>query len=239
MFHTRLNLLICLFAVIPFLAACDDGRKEVITGIDVSEYDASAELLLDLRDNKSYKTVTIGKQTWMAQNMNFETANSFCFFETQENCNAYGRLYTWSAIMDSAGVYSSNSKGCGYAKTCKAKTPIRGICPRGWHVPTREEFETLINTVGGDAIAGKVLKAAKGWDNGGNGTDAFGFSAQAGGERYYFGDFSNQGIVSSLWSVTEENDAFAYDMYLNADFNNAVIANLSKYSAQSLRCIKN
>lgn len=239
MFLSKLSPIICIFATISFFTACNDASsKNTFNGNDASEYNASTGILTDLRDNQSYKTVTIGTQTWMAQNLNYETSDSYCYYNTDENCKLFGRLYIWSAVMDSAGVFSTNSKNCGYAKTCTAQHPVRGICPKGWHVPSKSEFETLISAVGGDSIAGKVLKSSTGWNENGNGTDAFGFSAQPGGERYYFGDFSNLGSVSSLWSATEENDTFAYDMYLNYDFNSAVIANLSEYSAQSLRCVK-
>ncbi len=155
-----------------------------------SVYDATAKTLKDLRDGKTYKTVTIGTQTWMAENLNYETENSFCYDDDPSNCSKYGRLYTWAAAMDSVGTLTTNGKGCGDKKTCSPTYPVRGICPEGWHLPDTTEWKTLFSAVGGveDEYyakewngAGTALKSTSGWSEyageSGNGTDALGFSA--------------------------------------------------------------
>ena len=130
-----------------------------------SETSVSTGTMTDSRDGQTYKTVTIGTQTWMAQNLNYETANSYCNNNDASNCTKYGRLYTWAAAMDSAGTWSANGKGCGYNKTCSPTYPVRGVCPDGWHLPTQAEWNTLFTAVGGSSTAGKMLKSTSGWND--------------------------------------------------------------------------
>ena len=105
--------------------------------------------MTDSRDGQQYKTVTIGSQTWMAENMRYKTANSVCYGMNQSNCTRYGRYYT--------------SK--------EADT----VCPNGWHLPSGDEFRILLQSIGGDSTAGSKLRAT-GWEQCG-GNDDYGFAA--------------------------------------------------------------
>ena len=118
----------------------------------------------DTRDNKTYKTVKIGTQTWMAENLNYEAKGSKCYDNKPDNCKKYGRLYDGET-----------------AKTA---------CPKGWHLPSVTELSKLLHYVDGTSgteivyeseTAGKYLNATSGWNENGNGTDKFGFSALPGG----------------------------------------------------------
>ena len=132
--------------------------------------------LTDDRDGRVYKTTKIGNQTWMAENLNYDynfgSAESFCYENSSSNCSKYGRFYTWSAAMDSSGKFSTKGKGCGNGKMCFAKNPVRGVCPKGWHLPSIDEWEILLSEAGYD---GKKLKSKNGWKNG-NGRDEYSFS---------------------------------------------------------------
>lgn len=204
--------------------------------------------LTDERDGKTYKTVVIGTQTWMAENLNYADAinypsmkgRNWCYYNSLDSCAKYGRLYTWSAAMDSVGTFSTNGKGCGYGKTCSPTYPVRGICPEGWHLPTRAEFETLFTTVGGDSTAGKMLKSTSGWDNNGNGTDAFGFSALPAGYRYYSdGKFYNAGNQVLFWRATENGLYNAYYLKLSYLSDDAgLYVSRYKTNAYSVRCLR-
>ncbi len=104
------------------------------------------ETFTDARDGKTYKTVKIGSQTWMAENLNCAysegTARSYCYGNDPANCEKYDRLYTWSAAMDSAAVFGDGGKGCGYGVKCTPTYPVRGACPEGWHLPSNAEWDT-------------------------------------------------------------------------------------------------
>ena len=107
--------------------------------------------LTDNRDGKVYKTVKIGYSWWMAENLNYAylqstdslDSSSFCYKDSAEYCEKYGRLYLWSAAMDSVGMYSANGKGCGSGAGCTPTFPVRGVCPEGWHIPNSSESGRL------------------------------------------------------------------------------------------------
>ena len=206
---------------------------------------------MDSRDGQTYKTVTIGTQTWMAQNLNYaytdvpykngdytSDSTSWCYNDDASNCSKYGRLYTWAAAMDSVGTWSANSKGCGKGKACSPTYPVQGVCPSGWHLPTKAEFETLFTAVGGQSTAGKMLKSTSGWNSSGNGTDAFAFSALPAGFRGSNGDYSVEGDDAYFWSSTEGNSNNAYLMDLNYYFGDAYLDFNYKDYGFSVRCLK-
>ena len=194
--------------------------------------------LVDDRDGQTYKTVKIGLQTWMAENLNFEMDSCFCYKNVESNCTKYGRLYTWAAAMDSAGTWTTNGKGCGYYKTCSPTYPVRGVCPSGWHLPTQTEWNTLFTAVGGSSTAGTKLKSTSGWNSSGNGTDAFGFSALPAGRRDDVGDFYSEGNYALFWSSTESDSYYAFLRSLAYDRDRANLSLNDKYGGFSVRCLQ-
>jgi uncharacterized protein (TIGR02145 family) len=147
----------------------------------------------DARDGKEYRTIKIGNQTWMAENLNIETPNSWCYDNNSDNCAKYGRLYTWNAA--------------------------KGACPASWHLPTRQEWGVLVTFVGGERTAGAKLKAkAPNW----NGKVTNGFSALPGGsrsdDRYTGGIFSSLGSGGRWWSATELDASDAWDRYMGSGY---------------------
>lgn len=206
--------------------------------------------LTDSRDDQTYKTITIGTQTWMAENLNYAYTGvsykvdgntsdsiSWCYDNDPANCAKYGRLYTWAAAMDSVGTWSANSQGCGCSSVCTPNYPVRGICPEGWHLPDEEEFMTLLTAVGGVLTAGIKLKSTSGWNNDGDGTDAFGFSALPAGDRYGDGGYGFAGDRVFYWSSIRSSNLADY-MYLRGDYDRAsMYANIENF-ALSVRCIK-
>ena len=144
--------------------------------------------LKDTRDGKSYRTVVIGDQTWMGENLNYQTSNSKCYGNDASNCAKYGKLYNWNDALSA--------------------------CPVGWHLPSNAEWNTLTRVVGG-STAGTRLKSKTGWSNNGNGTDDVGFSALPGGNGNSGGYFNSAGNYGYWWSATENNAYYAYYRVMN------------------------
>ena len=178
---------------------------------------ATQGILVDRRDGEKYKTVKIGSQVWMAENLNFETQTSSCYDYEDYNCSEYGQLYSWSVA--------------------------KKVCPSGWHLPSKAEFETLIESVGG-MTAGLKLKSKTGWENNGNGSDDFGFSALPGGVRYAGSGFCRVGEYTGFWSSTKSenhssidyNVPVVYIMYFVND--NVFTGNFESFNEYYVRCIK-
>ena len=208
--------------------------------------------ITDHRDGKKYRTVKIGNQVWMAENLNYETANSYCYNNSADSCSKYGRLYTWAAAMDSAGLFSTKAAGCGFEAICTATAPIKGVCPDGWHLPSKSEWETLFKVtnlrynettdLGDNFMGGAALSTTKGWYKnsryGVTGTDVYGFSALPAGYRSRGGLFDDILIKTYFWSSTEYGDGNAYDAYLSFGDLVELYHGFHKYSALSIRCIK-
>ncbi len=148
----------------------------------------------DSRDGKTYKTVKIGEQVWMAQNLNYQTdSGAWCYENSADSCNKYGRLYDWNT----------------------AKT----VCPAGFHLPSREDWQNLVDYVGGDEKAGKKLKARSGWNGMGNGTDGFGFSALPSGRRDSGDGFRYAGNYGDWWTTTEHSNGSAYGQMMHYGYD--------------------
>ena len=178
--------------------------------------------LTDTRDGKTYKTVTIGDQTWMAENLNYADSvktpslkgKSWCYDGVAGYCEKYGRLYTWAA----------------------AKT----VCPEGWHLPSYDEWNTLFTAVGGSSTAGAKLKSQTGWAayDGITNEDSFGFSALPAGLRSLNGLCNYEGNSAFFWSSTEYGSYDAYHMYLYYYRDYATLGYNAKDLEKSVRCVK-
>ena len=209
-----------------------------------SIYDATANTLTDLRDGQVYRTTTIApagsgySEVWMAENLNYETANSYCYNDNASNCTKYGRLYTWAAAMDSVGTWSINGKGCGNGTTCSPRYPVRGVCPQGWHLPFQSEWYELFKAVGGESSAGIMLKSASGWNKNGGGADDYGFSALPAGLRYGLADYDYEGNYAYFWTSADFNNGNAYSMYLYYYSGTVYPYNHYKFFGFSVRCLK-
>lgn len=180
----------------------------------------------DTRDNKTYKTVLISTQTWMAENLNYATSESWCYNDSISYCNTYGRLYTLEA-----------------AKTA---------CPAGWHLPTDAEWKTL-ETELGMSRADADLQGWRGSKQGGQlketdtahwetpntaATNSSGFSALPGGYRYTTGKFFLSGKYGYWWTATIFDKNNVWIRFLTYDFPKIKRNPLGGGNACSVRCVK-
>lgn len=181
--------------------------------------------LIDTRDDKTYKTVKIGNQIWMAENLNYKTdTGCLCYNNDPANCASYGRLYNWKTALN--------------------------VCPDGWHLPDSSDFEILalfINKQKGPFIKdkgdwlemGKYLKANISWDNKANGTDDFGFSGLAGGYSNESLHDVSMGSFGAWWTKTALNGDCAGIYYLHSDYKAFYYCQTWIQHSCSVRCIKN
>ncbi|MFA5496842.1 MAG: fibrobacter succinogenes major paralogous domain-containing protein [Bacteroidales bacterium] len=192
----------------------------------------------DNRDNKVYKTVTIGEQTWMAENLKYLPDGSEVSGPVYgDNSTPYYYVYDFSGGSIDDAIKENNYKTYGVLYNWAA---AKDACPEGWHLPSDAEWTQLENYLGGINIAGKKLKSRSGWNYNGNGTDNYGFSALPGGSRGYYGSFYDMGNNGYWWSSTEyeynTNNAWTRSL----SYNSWIVyrGNGSKAPGLSVRCVK-
>jgi uncharacterized protein (TIGR02145 family) len=132
-------------------------------------YEKCGDTLIDTRDGQKYATVCIGNQNWMAQNLNYNAPGSITYENNPANGNIYGRLYGFQTMMQGTPPTNANPSG------------VQGVCPKGWHVPSDEEFSELFGIVsypeGGNLKSTSPLWNSPNLDA----TNSTGFSALPGG----------------------------------------------------------
>jgi len=207
---------------------------------------------------QNYKTVTIGKQVWMAQNLNYDVPGNYtdlCYSNVSANCAKYGRLYNWATAMALPPECNSSPLD---DKKCVIKTPYhRGICPEGWHIPNVEEWNILMR------FGEKRLRAKSGWNSyvhdpccghecipgctkkpvtmPGNGTDDYGFTALPNGSGYQLEGkltFGGVGYGGLWWTASELSNNSAYRSVITNDDNYEGDDCDDKGNLFSVRCLR-
>jgi uncharacterized protein (TIGR02145 family) len=208
---------------------------------------------LDIRDNRTYKTVQIGNQCWFAENINVGTKltgvtlmqnngiiEKYCYMDNTSNCDVYGGLYWYDEAMQ----YSTD-------------TLAHGICPEGWHIPTDYDWKVLEGNVDSQYGVGDPMwefDSWRGYDAGGNlkesgtshwqspntgATNASGFTGLPGGYRSGNGDFLTIGTCANFWTSKEIDDDEAWRRHLGYETPGVMRSTAWKTNGQSVRCLKN
>lgn len=222
----------------------ENNKFVIIPGISMANLKTSGygEDLFDI-DNNQYKTVYIGTQQWMAENLktskyndgtpisnvkeNLDWKNSLKggfvnFYNDIVYNEVYGKLYNWYVVDP---INNGN----------------KNVCPAGWHIPSKDEWGVLINYLGGDLVAaGKMKKVGERyWNNPNKGaTNSSQFSAISGGIRSVYGDFVYLGDNGYWWSSTNENQTTAWCLFINYNSESTDRYAIEKNNGFSIRCLK-
>ena len=216
-----------------FLVSC--GSKESNSTQNDSTKNENTKSVDSLGANE----VKIGSQIWMSENLNVEKFNNgdlimeakspeeweragkegkpaWCYYDNNHNNNSkYGKLYNWYAVKDS-----------------------RGLAPKGWHIPSNEEWNMLANNSDSIGVA-RSLKSDNGWLKDANGTNKSRFNAFPGGFRFYVGGFGYVGEYAAFWTSTPFNSLRSFHRYLNQSNQlNRDDDGFDNGGGMSVRCVK-
>ena len=171
----------------------------------------------DPRDKQKYRLVKIADREWFGDNLNFKSEGSFCLDDDDNNCMAYGRLYTWDDAQK--------------------------VCPAGFRLPAQADFESLWNAAGADFNAGYLIKADYGWKGETNGNDTLKFSAMPAGNRFDDGTYGNLAKFAFFWSADDSLEGIeqgsARVWYLTNKSMAFGYTSKAKNFGFSVRCVRN
>jgi len=169
------------------------------------------EILTDFRDGNEYKCIKLVNECWMAENLNYRSdfIESYCYDDYNDYCKQFGALYSWKSIMQG-----------------ESKENAQGICPEGWHVPSDEDWQLLIDSSGYTGIELQI-----------NGIS--GFNIEMSGARYTNGKYLNRREYAYFWSSTSKDESKAWNRYF--PYKSLSVDNFptDKNHSFSVRCIKN
>jgi len=183
--------------------------------------------LTDTRDGQVYKTVKIGPQVWMAENLNGSNSGAIgrCYNDSPDSCAKYGRMYIWQEAMNGESSSSTSPSG------------VKGICPQGWHLPSNSEWVKLADsTLKSDSVAFR-LRSKFAWVSNYYDKDTYGFHALPGG--IVGGEtFSFTGSYGAWWSSTTADNTYAYYSCMHSGQPRLDQYTTTKKNGIYIRCIQ-
>jgi len=197
---------------VTVMAACSIISQKAETA-NPSEIVNETGSFIDSRDNKKYTTVTIGDQTWMSQNLDYQCEGSFYYKNSSRNANFYGRLYTFEAALDA--------------------------CPDGWHLPSDEEWKELEIFLG---MPERIANESdwRGTDQGKQLSvkGKQGFNVMMGGYRNIGGNFGEMGEICTFWTSSSHSDNYAWGRGFELNRDKISRRTFGKTYGFSVRCLK-
>lgn len=195
-------------------------------------------------DGNSYKTVTIGTQVWMAENLRVKRYPDGTNIPEVTSCESWASLTQSSEAFCFYDNNSHNLHGGYYTYSAAIKA-----CPKGWHLPTNNEWDQLVIYLynnGFNNAEGKALKSSFSWKLNGNGSDNMAFSALPSGRKYQnmlsancIGEFYYIGEFGYWWTSTSNGENFAQMKWLSYDSDKVLSNSEVKKTGFSVRCLKN
>lgn len=193
--------------------------------------------LKDSRDSRTYRTVKVGTQVWMAQNLAFKRDTSWILMDSLALGERYGRLYQWASAMDTSAIFLKD--------VAEIQLPWRGVCPQGWHLPSNAEWSALANR-SDSATSGARLKAlefAADTTRTTVSTDDWGFRVLPGGFVYYstggkrnvYSGFQGAAV---FWTASEYTTIRSWSRSFTDATNSAIAKTSLKTEGYSVRCLQ-
>lgn len=215
---------LCFMGIVIILSCCQGSQGNNGIVIDI--------------DGNVYKTVTIGSQVWMAENLNTTKYNDGTAIPNVTDNTV------WAAVAAGAYCWNNNDEAI-YKATYGAlynwyAVNTGKLCPTGWHIPIDVEWTTLITYLGGRRVAGGKLKeeGTTHWETPNNGaTNSSGFTSLPGGYRYHDGTFFIVGYNAHWWSSTEVGTNDAWYTSMHYDRRNVISFFDDKTLGYSVRCV--
>lgn len=200
----RYSAILLYFFGFLALCGCRDSSEENSKVQKIHELETLSvdfKTTSDVRDRKMYRIISSGNRDWMAENLNFQTENSWCYRDSIEYCEKYGRLYSWEDAMKA--------------------------CPEGWKLPDNDDWQALRKVADqyklrkrGGPGAGTALMSKEGWRRAidtPSGSDMLGFAALPGGMRKLDGSYQDLKSYAFFWSATKGDStrAYVWDLWYN------------------------
>jgi uncharacterized protein (TIGR02145 family) len=191
----------------------DNVKFEIRATFQSKIADSQSGMFVDNRDNQQYKYIKVGDQTWMAQNLNYQTsAGSWCYDNSSTNCSNFGRLYSFNAAMN--------------------------VCPLGWHLPSDLEWKNFENIMQGNDVNLDIGDLITITGKSVNPQSINKFNVVLGGWRSYKGSYYRLGFSTNFWTSSSENKTYAWSRKIDNSTQRIFRDSYDKESGFSVRCIK-